>query len=486
MDRRTRRVDHHAPRSQGACRVTRRWALIGVLVALLLLGAWAGTASARKTQAVAEPTSAANVVPGAPGSVWFCPGPPTAAMLSSDRIVVANIGASAATVVATVRPDSGQSVQQSFSVAANSRVQRKRALLGPLGALTLESFGGEVAVEEGLNSPSQVTGGACATSASLSWYFAAGATPRAAHQWLMIDDPYATDAKVNVTIRTNEGLLQPDALQSLDIGRRSRVVVEIDKYAVLKDRVAVQVDADPNLSKVVATQMLLGANGGAAGGLGSPAAADHWVFPQQQLALDGTTWVALTNPGNADAKVAVQAMPASKEVVAPVTFSLAPESVEWVQIGSCATAADTKQCSNVPAGSQYSVDVRADEGVPIVAQLLERSATALAAPLGTITPHTEFVFPVSSVIGGGDTRLSIFDGQAAPATVAVASVQNGTATPVARLQRLVVKPGQSVTVVFTARTHVGSLVVTSNVPVAVSRTMTSRSDTTVAAGIPIG
>jgi hypothetical protein len=317
----------------------RRWALVAVIVAVVAIAASAGSATARKTPTVATPANAASVDPGAPGSVWFCPGPPESSLLAADTITVANIGTTTATIVTTARRDpDGAPTQRSFTVAPNARVGRTRTSLGPLGALTVESFGGEVAVEETLGSPNRVAGGPCATNAARHWYFAAGATPRATHQWLMIDDPYATDAKVNVTIRTSDGTLQPDTLQALDIGRNSRVIVAIDKYAVLKDQVAVQVDADPQLARVVASQMLQAPNGTVAGTVGTPATSDHWIFPGPRTATDRTTWVAITNPGDTDAKVTVQPVASTKEVVPPVLVSVAPGAVVWVQIGGCANA----------------------------------------------------------------------------------------------------------------------------------------------------
>jgi hypothetical protein len=409
-------------------------------------------------------------------------------MLAADTITVANIGATPATIVTTARPDHGSAAQRSFTVAPYAGVGHSRKWLGPLGALTVESFGGEVAVEETLSSPTQVAGGPCATNAARHWYFAAGATPRATHQWLMIDDPYATDAKVNVTIRTSDGTLRPDALQALDIGRRSRVVVAIDKYAVLKDQVAVQVDADPQLGRVVASQMLRAPNGTVAGTVGTPSPSDHWIFPGPRTATDRTTWVALTNPGDTDAKVTVQPITSSKQVVTPASVSVAPDAIVWVQIGACTSAVTAKECANVAPDSRYSLDVRADEGAQIVAQVIERGANALVAPLGVITPATTWVFPVSG-IGAGEvsTRLSIYNGQAARATVNIALLRHGVAVKDPRLQSIDVPPGQSVEIVVaTPATRPSTLSVTSDIPVAVDRRISATGDAAVSPGIPVG
>src|SRR5262249_4753020 len=157
-------------------------------------------------------------------------------------------------------------------------------------------------------------------------------------------------------------------------------------------------------------------NGTAAGTVGTPTTSDHWIFPGPRTATDSTTWVAITNPGQADAKVTVQAVPSTKEVVAPVTVSVAPDGVERVQIGACATADSRKECADVSPGTRYSLDVRADEGIQVVAQLLERGDNLLAAPLGVIASAQSWTFAVNDADGEVDTLLSVFDAQAAPAT----------------------------------------------------------------------
>jgi hypothetical protein len=467
----------------------RRWALVAVIIAVVAIAASAGSATAHKMPAVATPANAASIDPDAPGSVWFCPGPPDASMLAADTITVANVGATAATIVTTARPDhEAPPMQRSFTVAPYARVERTRKSLGPLGALTVESFGGEVAVEENLSSPNQVAGGPCATNAARHWYFAAGTTPRATHQWLIIDDPYATDAKVNVTIRTSDGTLRPDNLQALDIGRRTRVVVAIDKYAVLKERVAVQVDADPQLGRVVASQMLQAPNGTVAGTVGTPTTSDHWIFPGPRTAPDRTTWVAITNPGITDARVTVLPVTSTNNVVAPVSVSVAPDAIVWVQIGACTRAGAAKDCANVASGVRYALDVRADEGAQVVAQIIERGPNILAASLGVITPATTWILPVSGVDAGEvSTRLSIFNGQASRATVNIALQRHGAVVKDPALQNIVIPPGRGVEVVVAVpSTRPSTIFLTSDIPVAVDRRISATGDAAVSPGIPVG
>jgi len=277
-------------------------------------------------------------------------------------------------------------------------------------------------------------------------------------------------------------------LQALDIGRRTRVVVAIDKYAVLTDHVALQVDADPGLARVVASQMLLAPNGAVAGTVGTPTTSDHWIFPGPRTATDRMTWVAIANPGDTDAKVTVQPVVVTKEVVAPVSVSVAPGSIDWVQIGACSRAATAKECANVAPETRYSLDVRADEGAQIVAQVIERGANVLAAPLGVITPATTWVFPVSGVDAGEvSTRLSIFNAQAAPARVTIVLQRQGEVLRYSQLQSIRVLPGQSRTVVVAVqKTRPATVYLMSDIPVAVDRRIAATHDSAVSPGIIVG
>src|SRR5262249_13677368 len=159
------------------------------------------------------------------------------------------------------------------------------------------------------------------------------------------------------------------------------------------------------------------------------------------------------------------------------------DGVAWVQIGRCATAASAKECANVAPRTRYSIDVRTDEGIQVVAQMLERGASVLAAPLGVSAPATTWTFPVSTVTGEVDRRLSIFDAQAAPATVSVTFVHDGAIGQLSTLQHVVVRSGRSVTLVVGGhRIRSGAMVVTSDIPVAVDRRITASGDAAVSPG----
>jgi hypothetical protein len=467
--------------------ISRRWPLVIVLVALLIGAIAVGSASAPRVAPAATPTELATVDAHARSSVWFCPGPPTRAMLGADRITMANTATTDAVVVVTARPDRGKPSQRTFTVPASSVTTKARTDLGPLGALTVESFGAPIEVEENLEGSALVAGGPCAADAATRWYFAAGTTPRGAEQWVVLDDPYASDAKVDITLRTSNGVRRPDKLQGLDIARRSRVVVPIHSYAVREDRVSVEIDV--RIGAVVATQMLVFDGSGAAWSLGSPIASDHWVVAEGDASSEATTWVAIANVANNDAQVDVHVLPGNRQVVAAAMLTIAEDDVVWVQIGECAAGAAPTDCVPLPAGLRYSVDVRTDEGTPIVVQMLSRGSSVVTAPLGAPQPRVSLIFPSRGVTGGQGTVLSFVDQQAAPARVDVSLVRRGRTIRPAALQGIIVRPGSRRTVrVAGGNQPPGSdtaLVIVASVPVFVQRSMLGASDAAVSGGVAV-
>jgi hypothetical protein len=472
----------------------RRWPFVILLVALVLLAVAVGNAAAQRQVVVAAPTSDSQIDPNAPSSVWFCPGPVDAATLAADRITIANVGSTAAAVVVSSLPDKGAAAQTTLSVPASAVITKARSALGPLGALTIESFGGTIAVEENLDGTARVDGGPCATNAASHWYFSAGTTVRGAQQWLIVENPFASDAKVDVMLRTSGGVRQPDDLQSYDIGPRSRVVIPVHTYAVRDDRVAVEVDThvDPDapLGRVVASELLEFQGGGAALSVGSPTSSNHWTFAGARDRPDESSWVAIANVGNSDAQIDVQAL-TGKQVVPPSMLTIAPDDIVWVQLGECAMQrATVVGCVSIPAGARYSLAVSAGAGSAIVAQMLTRGAAVVTSPLGAIGPQTEWTFALSRVTDEQETLLSFVDPQAVAADVDVDVVAGGTTAKPKALQSLTVPSGGRLTVrVAGAKISPAvnaALVVHSTVPVVVDRTLSSTGDDAITTGIPTG
>jgi hypothetical protein len=482
----------------GAGMKSRRFLFVLLLSALVAGALAAGRASsAPPPKPLSAKVASSAAVLTESSTVWFCPGLPPSLPHASGRVTFANIGAATAEVVVTDLADNGSASHVTVEVRARSVVTRARDQLGGPGALTVETFGGRVLVEEGIEDPRFTDTGPCATQSSPHWYFAAGTTPRGVQQWLVIDNPYASDAKVDVTLRTSTGLHKPAALQSLDIARRSREVIAIHDIAVRQDRVAVAVDAQ--VGTVVAAQALVytpaAGTPGVALSLGSPAAAAEWTFTGGVAQPGSTAVVAIANVGRDAAQVDVQATAeSSKRTLAPTNLTVAQDDVAWVQLGQCA-ATPGKACVNIPAGVRYSLDVRSDQNVSIVAQTLTRFDNAPAI-VGTVTspgafaPARSWAFARNRVSGERATTLSLFNPSAAASVVDIGLVHDGRLEQPRVLQHVTVPPGRAVTVTVVGGRNPSkpdaALTIHASEPIFVERSIIASSEAASSVGIVVG
>jgi hypothetical protein len=472
-----------ARRSRDARVTPRRLLFVAFLAALLIIAVAVGNANARSAPKASASTANAGV--------WFCPGLPPQVAVADQRMVITNTGDAATQVVATVIPDAGAPVRRTFQLGPYSVLSQRRSDVGPAGAVNVETFGGHVVVEEGVDGASGIDSTPCATDASANWYFPAGSTARGVQQWLVLDDPYATDAKVDVTLRTNNGVERPDQLQGVDVASRSRVVIPIHTVAVRDDRVAVEVDA--RFGRVVAAQTLVyGKDAGTPGialTIGAAQTASRWQFAGGVNTSNTSAWVALINTGEADAQVDVQAIPETNDASRPVSVTVGQDDVTWVPVGACT---DPRNCVAVPAGVQYALDVHATSGAAIVAEMLTRANgtsgdRGATTTFGAAAPATTWRFAQNRVSAERETTVALFNPFAAPARVDVALASALVLDHPPSLQGVIVPGGKRVTVTILSgknppRVNAG-IVVQSGAPVIAQRSIVGDEDQSSSIGV---
>jgi uncharacterized protein DUF5719 len=475
---------------------SRRFFFIVALVVLVVAGLAIGNGSDAAPKQAAVPAAGTNAAAlASSNTVWFCPGAPAKAYpASAGRVTLSNIGDTAAEVEVTDLADNGKPTHAHFGVPARSVVTRTRDAFGGPGALTIETFGGRVLVEEGTAAAKAFESTTCATRTSPHWYFAAGSTPRGVQQWLVITNPYASDAKVDVTMRTSSGVRKPEELQSMDVSRRSRTVVAVHDYAVRQDRVAVEVDAE--IGSVVASQISVftsdAGSPGVAQTIGSPAPASEWILPGGLARPGATTYVAIANVGNDTAQVDVQPTDERrKATLSPVILTVPQDAVVWVSLGKCSGPA-AKSCVTIPDNTQYVLDVRAEQNMSIVAQTFSRFDLATGGfgtttALGAITPARSYAFGRAAPPGSVSTTISVFNPGAIAAAVDLSTTSGGTVDH-AGLQHVVIAPGgqQTLTLPLGTRRRAvpdAAVTLTSSQPVFVERTIVVADEASMAAGV---
>jgi hypothetical protein len=469
----------------------RRLPLVLTLVGLLVIALLVGNASGSTEDA---PASDATFTDSA-AQVWFCPGLPAPFQNAAGRVTFANLGAEPAEVIVTALPDDGEIRTQRFNLPGHTTATKARNALGPPGSLTIEAFGPRVIVEEGVVLPTALESTACAEQTSAHWYFPAGVTVRGVAQTLIIDNPYAADAKVNVSFRSSSGVRRPERLQELDVARRSRTIVAVEGEVVREPTVATQVDATSGA--IVAAMALTftpdAGRPGLAYTLGAPDVAARWTFAGAVVNDDTPTFLSLLAAGDDDVTVDVEAIVSGRDRVASAVVDVVHDATVTVRIGRCPREAKVP-CVAVPAGESYTLVVRTeepDEGV--VAQLMTRLSgdqgnRGAVTSFGATEPLPAWAFAGSWIRDEQTTELAIYNPEAGEAKVDVQIVRAGKVETPKRLQQVAVRPGGRVNVtVFDDDTMPkadAALVVRSNGRVFVERSIVANDELTRSTGVP--
>lgn len=365
---------------------------------------------------------------GAYDSAWFCAaGTANASGTADANVVIVNASDQAVNAAIRVVTDQGATGTVSVQVAAHERGTLRLAdtVQGNWAAATVTTDGGQVAVSLVAAGNGSVSVTPCASRASASWYFAAGNTDRGATEFLALYNPYPDDASVNVTLETDAGVRNPQALHGLPVPAGSLVMVRLNDYE--NRRVVLGASIVAPVGRVVVAR-IQGFNGeGAAGSsgappkgtsvsLGVPHPSTSWTWPYGTKVANESDQYVLYNPAKQDAKVEVLIAltdPAQNGTLRPFPVT--------VPAGSVVTF-DVATLTQVPASSTYAVTVRSTNDQPIVAERVAIAntppATGVSMSPGTPLRATRWV--VSALDTRGATAyVSIANPGMQPASVVV-------------------------------------------------------------------
>ncbi|HEV7524500.1 MAG TPA: hypothetical protein VGP92_06015, partial [Acidimicrobiia bacterium] len=129
---------------------SRRFLFVAFVAVLIAAALAAGRASDASSHAAGANAAGRPTVVAQSNAVWFCPGLPPALPERSARVTFSNVGNAPADVEVTDLADKGNATHLTFQVPVNAVVTKARSQLGGPGALTVETFGGRVLVEEGI------------------------------------------------------------------------------------------------------------------------------------------------------------------------------------------------------------------------------------------------------------------------------------------------------------------------------------------------
>lgn len=261
-------------------------ALVVTIVAVA--GGVAFTRMGPKTQPEAEPGSATS-------GAWLCPhGGGTD---WKGWLYLANPGAEPVAVRVGSLEKAPAEPGRTLSVAPGATVRLELAVEGREAATYVEYFGGWVAaswVTQGGGGQLGIGTEPCAPAASTTWYVSDGSTRRGEESFLVVMNPFGTDAVFDVALYTaDRAPIRDSELTDLTLGPRRSIAVRVNDFAA--DESAVAAEIDVKAGRVAVSSMDLSASTGIRSVTGATDLSDAVYLPVAGGA--GQTQLLLAVPG---------------------------------------------------------------------------------------------------------------------------------------------------------------------------------------------
>jgi hypothetical protein len=426
---------------------TARRALALVVLGLLVAGgvALATTSSDEASdvlpshQAVDGPAIA---TPRAISSAWYCAeGTSSLDGRAIETVIVGNLEPKPIDITTTVMPGGSTPVK---SVNARLRAYEQRRIpiadliRAPEPGVVVEVFGGRAVVEHEVESRDDVAVGPCARGAATRWYFADGTTDRGAEDWLVLFNPFDTDAIVDVTLLTDTGLQTPDALHALVIPRRSRVSIGLHDVASRQNTLGTAVVARTGRIVAERTARFDGTDTrrGIAMTLGATGPARRWRFPVGDSQEGAAQSMSIANFAGRRAEVSVRLVLDGVTKLPAENVVVPAKRVKRIDIGA-----------KVTSGKGYSVEVRSTRGAPVVpgafgAWATPAPFTGVASTTGTVTTARRWAFAVGRLDRSGDTLIDAVNAGTKPVTVQLYAYTAGDPNSPKSAPAIAVPPGE--------------------------------------------
>jgi hypothetical protein len=399
---------------------------------------------------VANPTDreATGVITVFPGRLQ--PRPPGAADDAAP-------GASSTTTSTTAAPPSTtttttpppEPVSREFTLAPTSRAAfvLRDILPSPYASALVEASGTTVTVEHQVTGELGHTAAPCASSPASTWHFAWGVTRRDAREILTFFNPFPDDATVDVRFATEQGEREPVRFRGFIVPGRSVVAVNIGDDVTRREQVSTTIEVRSGRIVVDRIQTFDGSVGpkGITLTLGTPSAAETWVYPEGYVRDGVAQQYVVYNAGDRPAEVEVELrLQAQGDDIPPEPFSLTvPDGgYQLVSLGDD---------ERVPRDVAFFGIVRSLNGVPVVAERVLLSGEPAARSGVSTVPGS----PIGSrawvlAVGAADDRtdewLSIVNLSNDDAAVVSVTALAGQPVAVEGLSDLTVPPGNRVAI----------------------------------------
>lgn len=338
--------------------IVRRLPMLGVLLAGgVVIGATASSADDPVAPQFSPVSAAEPWMPAAPtrtttSTTWYCPAVPASGDEGvGGELLIANADPVEVQAQITLLPTDGNPVVEDLAVGPRSRAAFDvgAAITSEYVGAVVELRGGAGVVEQRATIPISANAAAtsvaaCTTTASRNWYLAEGYTAEGSDQQIVLTNPFATAATVQIRFATQDGPREPTELQRTIVPPRSVRILDMAELAARDEPlIGVAVDARQGQLLVSRVQTYAGAERrGFAVTLAAPAVRDQWWFADGEVGEGIAERYSIYNPGDDDVEVTAALLGVQSTDFVPidpievpsgrvVTFS--PADVEGVPSG---------------------------------------------------------------------------------------------------------------------------------------------------------
>jgi hypothetical protein len=432
----------------------KRWPPLVLIVALLVGGLIVGRDGSTRAEVAPDTVDPATLLPvAAPSDAldgsWFCAGQSAGDDTPADgTVVVANVGDTDATgTIEVVAAGGDEPVVEPLDVPARTteRIRLADLLEADWVAAQVQVEGGTVVVEHEVVGEHGRDVAPCQSRASDRWLLPAGASTRDASFTLALYNPYAGEARVDLSFATEDSVRQPTDFQGLAIGPGQLVAVDVS--AVVTERAVIATTVDVTRGQVVVDRIQTYDGQGAATtdeeaeaevfareGLtitpGVPAAQQVWAFPASLRSTFVSEEVVVFNPRDEAAEVEISVDlddPQRNGTLDPLPLTVPP--------GEFAVF-DVDAVESIPTGVTHSLTVRSENGVPVVAERMlsaggeEAPYIGTAASTGSPVASERWAFATGPSAEDESGRLVVTNPGTEPVDVELAAFGDGDSTPV--------------------------------------------------------
>ena len=282
--------------------------------------------------------------------------------------------------------------------------------------------GGGIVATQAVSGPNGWSTAPCASRIASQWAFAGGSTTAGNSLTLSLFNPAASEAVVNVSFITEEGVITPQQYQGLVVPPGQLVEENVGDFVQNASDIATMVEAQAGgLVSTEFQQVSSGAAGGVSLRLGSPQLSTVWRLAQTTVLAHSTVDLTLANPGPVPASVTIVLGLSSGSVV-PHGLVVPPASV--VDFSASGTPGLPQQTpysmtltSSAPIAVGRSVGAPPGSGPPV-----------WGSSVATTTVATEWLVPGPGIAGAPGTSgatvssLAVANPGSSPARVVVATL----------------------------------------------------------------